>query len=701
MDSSKDNSDRAHLQPSEPQLPPNLRQPPETPTNSQLKRKPGPLIWWLLMIALLIWNLFTFWPSSRGQVNMPYTDFLEQVRTGNVAKVHISGDEITGDFATPIEWPSKKSGEKAKSATTNSMTGKSANTPKSTSNPVARGAPKAAKYSAFHVIFPQSIGDPKLIEELESHNVTIEAEQPSSNWLIFLLTDGLPLLLLIALFVGMSRAASRSQAGIFSFGRSKARRYSSENPRVTFLDVAGVPEAKAQLQEEVDFLRHSQKYHDLGARIPRGVLLVGHPGTGKTLLARAVAGEADVPFYNISASEFVEMFVGVGASRVRDLFSQSKATSPAIIFIDELDAVGRRRGAGLGQTNDEREQTLNQLLVEMDGFDERNEVIVLAATNRPDVLDPALLRPGRFDRQVVVGLPDREARRDILLIHTRDLPLGEDVDLELIARGTIGFSGADLANLSNEAALLAARHSHNNVTREDFDEALDKIMLGETMPKLQDERERKTVAYHEAGHAVVAWFTPEADPVHKVSIIPHGRALGITEQLPMEDMHNYSRTYLLARITVMLGGRASEELMLGEITTGAEKDLIEATRIARRMTTHWGMGDLGLAAFKEDDQQPFLGYELSQGRDFSEKTASLIDDEVQSILRNRFDTARQILTTNRPRLERLVKKLLKYECVSQKELNRILGPRPEIADQYPASADSEEQSIVVDTPVIH
>jgi cell division protease FtsH len=660
------------------------------------------MVWWLLLMGLLIWNLFTFWPSTKEQVKMPYTAFLTQVRAGNVKKVHISGDEITGDFNKPVKWPPPKSEASSKPAAAASAKKKSKSPPKSgAKSGNSSESTKAAKYSKFHVIFPQSIGDPKLTELLESHNVTIEAEPPSSNWLIFLLTDGLPLLLLIALFVGMSRAASRSQSGIFSFGRSKARRYSSENPRVTFSDVAGVPEAKAQLQEEVDFLRHSQKYHDLGARIPRGVLLVGHPGTGKTLLARAIAGEAEVPFFNISASEFVEMFVGVGASRVRDLFSQAKATSPAIIFIDELDAVGRRRGAGLGQTNDEREQTLNQLLVEMDGFDERNEVIVLAATNRPDVLDPALLRPGRFDRQVVVGLPDREARRDILLIHTKGLRLAEDVNLEIVARGTIGLSGADLANLSNEAALLAARRSHDRVTQADFDEALDKIMLGEAMPKLQDVRERETVAYHEAGHAVVAWFSPMADPVHKVTIIPHGRALGVTEQLPLEDRHNYARSYLFARIAVMLGGRASEELMLEEITTGAENDLVEATRVARRMATRWGMSDLGLAAFKNDEQQPFLGYELSQGRDFSEKTASLIDDEIQFILKECMETARQILTAKRPQLLRLVEELLKSESVIQEELDRILGPRPEAVVRGPASPDPDTQPAMAGTSASH
>jgi cell division protease FtsH len=487
----------------------------------------------------------------------------------------------------------------------------------------------------------------------------------------------LPLLLLVLLMVWMGRQMTQGQAGVFSFGRSKARRYTGDRTEVTFEDVAGADEAKAELQEVVDFLRHPQKYHDIGARIPRGVLLVGPPGTGKTLMARAVAGEAGVPFFSISASEFVEMFVGVGASRVRDLFEQAKAAAPAIIFIDELDAVGRRRGAGVGTVNDEREQTLNQLLVEMDGFDERHEVIILAATNRPDVLDPALLRPGRFDRQVAVTLPDRQGREGILRIHTRHLPLAPDVDLGLLARTTTGFSGADLANLCNEAALNAARHNHKQVTLADFEEAVDKILLGGVRPLLLDSHERRVVAYHEAGHALVAWLTPAADPVHKVTIIPRGRALGVTEQLPGEDHYNYSREYLLARLAVMLGGRTAEEIALSDVTTGAENDLVEATRLARRMVTRWGMGNLGLVAFQADEEQPFLGYELAQGRDYSEATAARIDQEVQRLLEERHETVRSLLTDAREQLDRLVETLLQEETVDRDTLVRVLGPRPE------------------------
>jgi cell division protease FtsH len=475
----------------------------------------------------------------------------------------------------------------------------------------------------------------------------------------------------------MGRQAMQSQQGIFSFGRTRARQVLPDQPKVTFEDVAGADEAKQDLSEVVDFLKSPRKYHDIGARIPRGVLLVGPPGTGKTLLARAIAGEAGVPFYNLSASEFVEMFVGVGASRVRDLFQEAKKTAPAIVFIDELDAVGRRRGAGLGAVNDEREQTLNQLLVEMDGFDERQEVILLAATNRPDVLDPALLRPGRFDRQVVIGVPDKKGRLGILKIHTRPLHLAGDVDLEALSSVTVGMSGADLANLCNEAALLAARNDHPVVMMSDFDSALDKIVLGAARPLAMDDDSRRVIAYHEAGHAVTAWFTPEADPVHKVTIIPHGMALGVTEQAPGEDQYNYGRGYLLARLAVMLGGRAAEELSLGEITTGAENDLKEATRLARRMVTRWAMTDFGLMTLDLDEQQPFLGYEIAQGRTYSEATASQVDGEVQKLLQERYAYTRNCLQANRPALEMLVSNLMSHETVNREDLKQMFESLPD------------------------
>jgi cell division protease FtsH len=511
---------------------------------------------------------------------------------------------------------------------------------------------------------------------LEAKGVEVDVAPPPSPWLAAILSNALPLLLLVGLMFWMGRHAAQNQTGIFGFGRSKARLHEGHHSDVTFEDVAGADEAKGELREIVDFLRNPQKYHDIGAHIPRGILLVGPPGTGKTLMARAVAGEADVPFFNLSASEFVEMFVGVGASRVRDLFEQAKASAPAIVFIDELDAVGRRRGAGLGAVNDEREQTLNQLLVEMDGFDERHEVIILAATNRPDVLDPALLRPGRFDRQVTITLPDRRGREGILRIHTRALRMARDVDLGLMARTTTGLSGADLANLCNEAALLAARNNRERVTMADFDEAVDKVLLGGVRPLMLDDHERRIIAYHESGHALVAWFTPAADPVQKITIIPRGQALGVTEQLPGEDHYNYSREALLVRLTVMLGGRTAEEIAIGDITTGAEKDLVEATRLARRMVTRWGMGTMGLTAFQADEEQPFLGYELAQGRDYSEETAARIDQDVQRLLEGCHETARRLLTDEREKLDHLAQSLLHQETIDRDELVQILGPRP-------------------------
>ena len=613
--------------------------------------------WWLLFMALMIWNLWTFWPRSQSEVNLPYSAFLDQVKKDNITNIVISGSEITGKFLKPVVWPVNPG-------------------PSQSGNGAALPAPGAeTEYSAFQTIFPEIQGDPNLLALLGKHNVEVNVIPPPSPWFTILLTDGLPLLLMVLFLVWMGRSAAQSQAGIFRFGRSKPRKFTGDLPQVTFEDVAGADEAKGELQEVVDFLRRPEKYYKLGARIPRGVLLVGPPGTGKTLLARAVAGEAGVPFFSISASEFVEMFVGVGASRVRDLFEQAKTIAPGIVFIDELDAVGRRRGAGLGAVNDEREQTLNQLLVEMDGFDEHHQLIILAATNRPDVLDPALLRPGRFDRQVTVGLPDRQGRQGILQIHTRHLQLATNVNLGAIARTTTGFTGADLANLCNEAALIAAREKHEMVQMVDFEEALDRILLGAARTILLNDHERRTVAYHEAGHALVAWLTPFADPVHKVSIIPHGRALGVTEQMPSDDTYNYSRSYLTARLAVMLGGRAAEEVALEDITTGSENDLVEATRLARRMVTRWGMGSLGLMALNADEEQPFLGYELAQGRDYSEETAACIDRDVQHILQERYQAVKNLLAETRPQLDRLVQALLHDETVDQGILLKILGAR--------------------------
>ena len=613
-------------------------------------------IWWIVMLALIAWNIYAFWPKSQPEVNIPYSSFIQQVKDDHVQAVQINGSSIKGDFTQPLPLLDL--------------------VPVPTPMPGATPAPtETITYTVFTTNFPDVVGDTSLMPLLNLHNVEVNVAPPANPLLTDILIYGLPVLLMVAFLVLIGRQATRGQESIFSFGKSKARRFVADMNRITFKDVAGADEAKNEMQEVVDFLRNPQKYHKLGARIPRGVLLVGPPGTGKTLLGRAVAGEAGVPFYNISASEFVEMFVGVGASRVRTLFDQAKETAPAIVFIDELDAVGRRRGAGIGTVNDEREQTLNQLLVEMDGFDINHEIIVLAATNRPDVLDPALLRPGRFDRQINVALPDKKGREGILKIHSKPLNLANDVNLAILAQSTTGLSGADLANLCNEAALVAASKNHDEVFMADFEEAIDRIILGEARPLLMNEKDRTIVAYHESGHALVAWLTPSTDPVHKVTIIPHGRALGVTQQMPEEDRYNYSKEELLARVRVMLGGRTSEEVACGDITTGAENDLVEATRLIRRMVTRWGMGSLGLQAFAADEQQPFLGYELTQGRDYSEQTAAQIDKDIQTILDQSHAEVRTLLEKEHDKLDALVQTLLKEETVDQDILEKILGPR--------------------------
>ena len=636
--------------------PPNQSNTPERPRISPF--------WWVILIALFIWNIWTLRPQTQQAIDIPYTAFIDQIKAGNVKDVQIDSGNISGDFIKGLP-------------ATDLVPADQLATPLPTSQPASNSQSNATPqlFTAFTTTFPAAVGDSSLIPLLEANNVVLNVKAPSNPVILDLLISGLPFILLIGIMVWMGRQTLKSQSGVFNFGRSKARQYNQESPQVTFKDVAGAEEAKEELSEVVEFLRNPMKYHDIGARIPRGVLLIGPPGTGKTLLARAVAGEAEVPFYTISASEFVEMFVGVGASRVRDLFEKAKVHAPSIIFIDELDAVGRRRGAGMGTVNDEREQTLNQLLVEMDGFDDRHEVILIAATNRPDVLDPALLRPGRFDREITVGLPDRKGREGILKIHSRGLQLSPDVSLVLVARSTTGFSGADLANLCNEAALIAARAGHSKVNMQDFEEALDRVILGAARSTILSDHDRKVVAYHEAGHALAAWLLPNADPVHKVTIIPHGRALGVTEQMPGEDQFNFSREYLLSRITVMLGGRTAEELAIGDITTGAENDLLEATRLARRMITRWGMGDLGLMAIASDDEQPFLGYELTQGHSYSEETSARIDYDIQQLLNERHEVVRKLLSDSRDKLDQLVEVLLHEETVNQDQLTKILGQR--------------------------
>lgn len=515
--------------------------------------------------------------------------------------------------------------------------------------------------------------------------IQITTTAPSFPLLVVLL-NVLPFLLIVAFFIWMMRRAQGQVNGVFNFGQSKAREYDAQMPRITFDDVAGQDAAKRELVEVVDFLKEPEKYISLGARIPRGVLLVGPPGTGKTLMARAVAGEANVAFYSISASEFVEMFVGVGASRVRDLFKKAKDNSPSIVFMDEIDAVGRQRGAGLGGGNDEREQTLNQMLSELDGFDQSSTVIVMAATNRPDVLDPALLRPGRFDRQVTVDLPDRKGRLAILKIHTRGKPLAKDVEIETMANATIGFSGADLANLANEAALHAARNNRKKITQADFSNAFERIILGIERPPLSDPRERSVTAYHEAGHAVTALLTPGADQVLKVTITPRGFAGGITAFIKDERRSLKPKEYYESEIKVGLGGRVAEEVVFGEITAGAAGDIRQVTQIARTMVTQWGMSSLGMVDYSNGGNQPFLGYSLSQGRQYSEETASKIDKEVRDIIDASYEYTSNLLTENRDALDTVANALLEREILERAELLEIMGMNPDKPIDAPEAA---------------
>jgi len=516
--------------------------------------------------------------------------------------------------------------------------------------------------------------DPNLIKELREKGVRISAKPDQTPWYMSVLFNFGPVILLVFLWVFFMRQMQTGGNKALSFGRSKAKLVSEKGIKITFADVAGIEEAKEEVQEIIAFLKDPQRFQKLGGKIPKGVMLVGPPGSGKTLLARAIAGEAGVPFFSISGSDFVEMFVGVGASRVRDLFDQAKKNSPCIIFIDEIDAVGRHRGAGLGGGHDEREQTLNQLLVELDGFDPNEGIIVLASTNRPDVLDPALLRPGRFDRQVVVPHPDVKGRLEIIKVHIKKIPLEDNVNLEVLARGTPGFSGADLANLINEAALHAARQSKTKVDMSDFEDAKDKVMMGkERKSMILSEEEKNNTAHHEAGHALVAKLTPGTDPLHKVSIIPRGMALGITQQLPIDDRYTYSRDYIMNTLAVLMGGRAAEEIALGHMTTGAGNDLQRATDLARKMICEWGMSDkLGPLTFGKREEQIFLGKEITRHKDYSEKTAEEIDDEVKSIITERYEYAKRLLTDNKPVLLKLAQTLLDKETLDAPELEAII-----------------------------
>ncbi|HEV2528235.1 MAG TPA: ATP-dependent zinc metalloprotease FtsH [Thermomicrobiales bacterium] len=648
-------------QPPRPQSPNGRKQGPGNKSNDKGGDQPSrPRIptWAVAAIVIAIIGFWAWTSFGRedndGRTSVPYSVLREQVvGSNNVSEVTISTGDVDADLRAPIFYDSE------------------------TETLVAGAGDGITSTDSITAERPPLVDDVQLTEALTAAgtDIVVKGEQPSGSGFGGILLAFLPFLLFLGLIIFMARSMGRGQQNVFGFGRSKARQHDPERPQVSFADVAGEDEAKRELTEVVDFLRNPAKYHALGARLPRGVLLVGPPGTGKTLLARAVAGEAGTPFFSVSASEFVEMFVGVGASRVRDLFEKAKAASPAIIFVDELDAVGRQRFAGLGGSNDEREQTLNQMLVEMDGFDTNQEVIVMAATNRPDVLDPALLRPGRFDRQVTIGLPDKRGREAILGIHSRGIPLSKDVDIASLARGTTGFSGADLANLVNEAALTAARNNKREITPQDFEEALDKVLLGTTRSGLMNAKEREVVAYHEAGHAIVAHFTPGSDPLRKVSIVPRGRALGVTVQMPDEDRHNYSRTYLLGRLAMLLGGRAAEMVVYDEVTTGAEGDLKEATSLARRMVGLWGMSaDVGPIYLGVGEEHVFLGREITQDKSFSDSTAQRLDNSIRDIVETALDRALEVNTRFRPQLDALVAALLERETIDGADVARIFGP---------------------------
>jgi cell division protease FtsH len=595
-------------------------------------------MFWLfiIMLGVLLWTLVSKSGQSAREEEPSYSEFMAQVERGNVKEVTLylspNSYEVEGEWREPSK----------KFRTT---------------------------------IFKESA--PDLATTLREKQVLINVKEVNrADWVTFLL-NAAPLFLLVAFWIFMMRQMQAGGNKALSFGKSRARLLTAQQKKATFKDVAGTDEAKEELQEIIEFLKDPQKFQKLGGRIPKGVLLVGPPGTGKTLLARAIAGEANVPFFSISGSDFVEMFVGVGASRVRDLFEQGKKNAPCIIFIDEIDAVGRHRGAGLGGGHDEREQTLNALLVEMDGFESNEGVILIAATNRPDVLDPALLRPGRFDRRVVVARPDVKGREEILRVHTRKVPLSEDVDLSVIARGTPGFSGADLANLVNEAALWAARQGRKLVFMVDFEMSKDKVMMGvERRSMILSEEEKKNTAYHEAGHALVAAMTPGTDPLHKVTIIPRGMALGLTMQLPIDDKHTYTKTYLEGTLTVLMGGRTAEEIFLGHITTGAGNDIERATDIARKMVCDWGMSSLGPLAFGKKEEAIFLGREIAQHRDFSEDTAVHIDQEVHRIVTSAYNNAYSLLENNKETLERIAQALLEREVLDATELKLLLENKP-------------------------
>ncbi len=595
---------------------------------SSVKKSLG--TWIIIFFTMFILANLVYTPEMKKTTEkLTYSEFAERVVKGEISSVEIQGQNVFGEMTD---------------------------------------------HKKFETYVPNEAG---LVSMLSEHKVKISASpvpDPGDSWSGVLIA-WLPMIFFLGMWFIMMRQMAASNGKALSFGKSRARLLNGKE-KVTFKDVAGIEEAKAELQEIVEFLKAPAKFQRLGGKIPKGVLLVGPPGTGKTLLARAIAGEADVPFYSISGSDFVEMFVGVGASRVRDMFEQAKKTAPCIVFMDEIDAVGRHRGAGLGGGNDEREQTLNQLLVEMDGFEVNSGIILIAATNRPDVLDPALLRPGRFDRQVVVNNPDIKGREAILKVHVRKVPLAKDVKLDVLARGTPGFSGADLANLVNEAALLAAARNKTMVAMTEFEDAKDKVMMGsERRSLIMDEKEKKMTAYHEAGHAIVSLHLPESDPLHKVTIIPRGRALGVTMQLPEKDKYSQSKTYLLSRLSILFAGRVAEEMILGKekVSTGASNDIQVATTIARKMVSEWGMSPLGPIAFAEPESDVFLGYSIAKRKNMADKTALQVDTEISKLINNAYKRTQNLLRTYRKELDTLAKGLIEYETLSGEEVKQLLS----------------------------
>jgi cell division protease FtsH len=606
------------------------------------------LAFWVVLICVAMLLLMVFRTGqARKETTITFTDFVNKVKEGQVKEVTISGSEVHGVYQN--------------------------------------------QSLAFTTQIPPTYSS--LYDLLIDRNVTVKMKDNGSGGWVSILINASPFIVLIAFWLFMMRQMQSGGNKALSFGKSRARLHSTQQKKVTFKDVAGVEEAKEELQEIIEFLREPQKFQKLGGRIPKGVLLVGPPGTGKTLLARAIAGEASVPFFSISGSDFVEMFVGVGASRVRDLFEQGKKNAPCIIFIDEIDAVGRHRGAGLGGGHDEREQTLNQLLVEMDGFESNEGVILVAATNRPDVLDPALLRPGRFDRRVVVGRPDVQGREAILRVHTKKIPLGDNVDLSVLGRGTPGLAGADLANLVNEAALNAARQNRKVVMMVDFELAKDKILMGaERKSLILSDAEKRNTAYHEAGHALVAAVLPEADPLHKVTIIPRGMALGVTMQLPIDDKHSYSKGYLMAQLAILMAGRIAEERYMQHMTTGAGNDIERGTELARKMVCEWGMSELGPLSFGKKEEQIFLGREIAQHRDYSEETAIRIDEQVKKLVESGYDTASKIIEEHSDALVKIAETLLVREVLDGNEVTQLINGQPLTALPPSGQKDSEDHS---------